>query len=104
MGCLLSSSNPLEDMCKNEFVLYKDEKKINQNETPTVKDLINDRNVKNAIIHDTKKTVYVGHDEEGRTNIGMVMHKDSKEASDFINGQIKQLAFNNGNNYLLPNK
>ena len=104
MGCYASSCNPLEGMCKNEFVFYKDEKTINQNETPTVKDLINDRNVKNAIIHDSEKTVYVGHDEEGRTNIGMVMHKDSKEASDFINGQIKQLGFNNGNNNLLSNK
>ncbi len=97
MGCLCSDCNPLEGVCKNEFVFYKDDKIIHQNETPTIKDLINDRNVKNAIYHDNEKTVYVGHDEEGRTNFGMVKHKDSKEASNFINGQIKQLALNNGN-------
>ena len=94
MGCLLSDCNPLENACKNEFVFYQDNKKINQNETPTIKDLINDRNVKNAIIHDNEKTVYVGHDIEGRTNFGMVKHENSKEASDFINGQIKQFALN----------
>ena len=104
MGCLISSScPPYENMCKNEIVFYKDAKKVNRNEAPTVKDLINDRNVKNAILHDNKRTVYIGHDKDGRTDFGMVEHNSSKEASDFINGQIKLFAYNNEKNNLLSN-
>ncbi len=104
MGCLISPScPPYENMCKNEIVFYKDAKKVNQNEVPSIKDLINDRNVKNAIVHDNEKTVYVGHDKEGRTNIGMVKHNNSKEASEFINDQIKLIAYNNEKNNLLSN-
>ena len=100
MGSISSFCFTPESGPTNEIVLYKNQTVYNKNETPTIKDLMHDTNVKNAIVHDTEKTIYVGHDKEGRTNYGMVKHRNSKEASDFINNQVKQLDFNNEKKYL----
>ena len=74
----------------NEFVFYKSEKnQTTSNNNPSIKDLISDRNVKKALIHNSYQTVYVGHDDSGKAYYGEVNHKNEENANEFINNFIK---------------
>ena len=95
-GCL-NDSKRYFGHDKNEFIFYKNENYSNYNESPKIQDLMADKNVKHAIIHDTNNTVYVGHNDEGKTFYGTIKHQNKEDADNFINKGLP-LFFSGNNN------
>ena len=102
IGCLNDSKKYFGND-KNEYIFYKNENHCNNNESPNIKDLISDTNVKHAIIHDTQKTIYVGHNDEGKSFYGAVNHQNKSDADNFINGGFPLLISANNNRKQLTN-
>ena len=83
----------------NEFTFYKSyNNQYPANNNPSVKDLISDKNVKHAVIHDSKQTIFVSHDDNGKAYYGEVNHKNEENAKEFVNYFLPK-----GNKYLLDN-
>ena len=94
------------DLCKEisrenhtQFILFNSEQhRTEPNNNPSIKELISDKNVKKALIHNSEQTVFVGHDDRGKAYYGEVNHKNEENANNFINTILK------GGNNLLSDK
>ena len=72
----------------NEVTFYKSVNNNNissENNNPSVKELISDKNVKRAIVHNSNQTVFIGHDDEGKAYYGEVKHDNKESAKEFAN-------------------
>ena len=72
----------------NELTFYKSVNNNNispENNNPSVKELISDKNVKRAIVHNSNQTVFIGHDDEGKSYYGEVKHDSKESAKEFVN-------------------
>ena len=83
---------------KNEFVFNKYEKDSNTYDYPSASELIGNKNIRHAFIHNQKETVYVGHDDSGKAYTGCIKHRNEYEASHFINKGLPALISNCTNN------
>ena len=82
-----------------QFILFNSEQhRTEPNNNPSIKELISDKNVKKALVHNSKQTVFVGHDDRGKAYYGEVNHKNEENANNFINTILK------GGNNLLSDK
>ena len=94
------------DLCKEisrenhtQFILFNSEQhRTEPNNNPSIKELISDKNVKKALVHNSEQTVFVGHDDQGKAYYGEVNHKNEENANKFINTFLK------GGNNLLSDK
>ena len=82
-----------------QFILFNSEQhRTEPNNNPSIKELISDKNVKKALVHNSEQTVFVGHDDQGKAYYGEVNHKNEENANKFINTFLK------GGNNLLSDK
>ena len=96
-SCCMGLCKEITGENHNEFIFYKSEKyQTKSNNNPSIKELITDRNVKKALIHNTDQTIFISHDDSGRAYYGEVNHKNEEKANNFINAFLK-----GGNKHLL---
>lgn len=70
----------------NQVILNNNNNNISsENNNPSVKELMSDKNVKRAIVHNSNQTVFIGHDDEGKAYYGEVKHDNKESAKEFAN-------------------
>ena len=73
-------------------------RKKKQDNFPSTRELLENKRIREAIVHDSKQTVFVAHDNAGKTYTACVKHNDKYDASNFINNGLPALIGGNRNN------
>lgn len=99
ISCCMNLCKEISRENHTQFILFNSEQhRTEPNNNPSIKELISDKNVKKALIHNSEQTVFVGHDDQGKAYYGEVNHKNEENANKFINTFLK------GGNNLLSDK
>ena len=98
-SCCMGICKEISGENQYEITFYKSENhQTRANNNPSVHELMADKNVKKALIHNSAQTIFVGHDDGGKAYYGEVNHKNEENANNFINTILK------GGNNLLSDK
>ncbi len=89
-SCCMGICKEISGENHNQFIFYKSENyQTRANNNPSVQELMADRNVRQALIHNSEQTIFVGHNDTGQTYYGQVNHENKENANNFINNVIK---------------
>ena len=89
-SCCMGICKEISGENHNQFIFYKSENyQTRANNNPSVQELMADKNVKKALIHNSAQTIFVGHDDGGKAYYGEVNHKNEENANNFINTVFK---------------